>query len=100
MASFDMEKPLYSLTVEEFIALLDEHLANAGNSGVGKQSFSRNLVYGLRGIQELFGCSHKTAQAYKDSFLRPAVRQNGRKIVVDRDLALELFAAHAEGGKK
>lgn len=100
MASFDMEKPLYSLTVEEFIALLDEHLANAGNSGVGKQSISRNLVYGLRGIQELFGCSHKTAQAYKDSFLRPAVRQNGRKIVVDRDLALELFAAHAEGGKK
>ena len=99
MASFDMEKPLYSLSVEEFIALLDEHLTNAGNSGVGKQPISRNLVYGLRGIQELFGCSHKTAQAYKDSFLRPAVRQNGRKIVVDRDLALELFAAHAEGGK-
>jgi hypothetical protein len=50
-------------------------------------------VYGLKGIQELFHVSHKTAQIYKDGILKPAVRQNGRKIVVDADLALELFGA-------
>ena len=49
------------------------------------------LVYGLRGIQDLFRCSHKTAQHYKDHVIREAVSQNGRKIVVDADLALKLF---------
>lgn len=55
------------------------------------QRQSTNLVYGLRGIRELFGVSHKTAQAYKDGIIKEAVRQNGRKIVVDADYALELF---------
>jgi len=49
-------------------------------------------VYGLKGIEELFHVSHKTAQKYKDSILRPAVRQNGRKIITDADYAMELFS--------
>ena len=49
------------------------------------------LVYGLKGICDLFCCSHKTAQHYKDHVIREAVSQNGRKIVVDADLALKLF---------
>lgn len=57
-----------------------------------------NLVYGIRGIERLFNVSHRTAQSYKNSFLKPAVCQNGRKIVVDRDLALKLFAEHEEKG--
>ena len=52
---------------------------------------SGNYVYGLRGIEQLFGVSHKTAQAYKDGIIKEAVRQHGRKIVVDADLALKLF---------
>ena len=52
---------------------------------------SGRLVFGLRGIEELFGCSHKTAQYYKDHVIHEAVSQNGRKIVVDADKALELF---------
>ncbi|RGU34490.1 DUF3853 family protein, partial [Alistipes indistinctus] len=46
---------------------------------------------------KLFGVSHATAQRYKDTFLKPAVRQNGRKIVVDVAKALELFDEHAKG---
>ena len=49
------------------------------------------LVHGRKGICSLFGCSHKTAQFYKDHVIQEAVRQNGRKIVVDADLALKLF---------
>lgn len=49
------------------------------------------LVYGLRGIQDLFGCSHKTAQHIKDHVIREAVIQNGRKIVIDANLAMKLF---------
>lgn len=55
------------------------------------QEFQGRLVYGLRGIQELFGCSHKQAQFYKDHVINEAVSQRGRKIVVDADLALSLF---------
>ncbi len=57
-------------------------------------------VYGLKGIEDLFHVSHKTAQKYKDGILKPAVRQHGRKIITDADWALELFAsANKEGGE-
>ncbi len=56
-----------------------------------EQQPTGRLVYGLRGIQDLFHCSHKQAQHYKDNIIHEAVRQNGRKIVVDADKALELF---------
>ena len=89
-------EPLYSLTIEEFFRLLDEHLSRAAarNSKSDDSQASHRHVYGLRGIETLFGVSHKTAQMYKDTFLAPAVKQNGRKIVVDADLALELFNQH------
>ena len=54
-------------------------------------------VYGLKGIQSLFGCSHLTAQRYKDTFLAPAVMQQGRKIVIDVEQAVELFKTHKDG---
>ena len=92
MAGFE-GAPLYSLTVEEFTQLLDDRIAAALGNGkaISVNKPSGNYVYGLRGIQQLFGVSHKTAQEYKDTFLRPAVMQNGRKIVVDADYAMELF---------
>ena len=51
-------------------------------------------VYGLRGIMELFGVSQLTAQRYKNTFLRPAVSQRGRKITVDVNKARQLFDEH------
>lgn len=51
----------------------------------------KRLVYGIKGIQELFNVSHPTAQRYKDGIIKDAVFQSGRKIVVDVDKALELF---------
>ena len=47
--------------------------------------------YGLRGIRELFGVSHATAQRYKDTFLRPAVDQRGRKIRINVAMAQRLY---------
>ena len=93
-SGFDGGSPLYTLTVGEFFELLDSHLGditNNGQSQLDTPSGSGRLVYGLRGIQELFGCSHRTAQYYKDYVIKEAVMQNGRKIVVDADLALKLF---------
>lgn len=54
----------------------------------------RRYVYGLRGIRELFGVCHATAQRYKDTFLRPAIIQRGKKIQIDADRAIELFNEH------
>lgn len=85
-----LNAPLYSLSVEQFIVLnqmMKEHLD-------APQQEDREYVHGLRGIQRLFDVSHKTAQRYKDTFLAPAITQNGKKILVDKKLALELWAQH------
>lgn len=47
--------------------------------------------YGMRAIRELFGVCHTTAQRYKDTFLKPAIDQRGRKIRVDVALAQRLY---------
>ena len=52
----------------------------------------RRLVYGIAGIAQLFNCSITTANRIKASGrINGAIMQNGRTIVVDADLALELF---------
>ena len=59
-----------------------------------EQAEEKQYLYGLRGIRELFKVSHPTAQKYKDTFLKPAIIQHGRKIMIDQDLALKLFSEH------
>lgn len=74
--------------------MLDQHLGNTGSGNHPESAIpapTGRLVYGLRGVQDLFNCSHKQAQFYKDHIIKEAVKQNGRKIVVDADLALKLF---------
>jgi len=91
--SLDAARPLGSMTIGEFLEMFDEHLhtTNLQTAHVQTGATPKHLVYGLRGIQELLGCSHKSAQYYKDHVIREAVSQNGRKIVVDADQALKLF---------
>lgn len=49
------------------------------------------VVYGIRGIMGLFNVSVNTAQRYKDTFLRDAVTQRGKKIITNVALAKKLF---------
>jgi hypothetical protein len=88
------ETPLSFLTVGQFLELL-----NTGKQPekVIVSDNSKRLVYGLHGIRNLFNVSHATAQRYKDTIIKNAVSQNGRKIVVDVDKALELFNAKIGG---
>lgn len=66
----------------------------------GKSSVSptneKRVVYGLAGISELLGISNVTALKYKRTILKDAVSQQGAryKIVVDADLAVELFNSY------
>lgn len=93
MQNFLDSTPIGAMTIGDLKELLRETFSSHMDRCVKdeKSHSSGNYVYGLRGIQQLFGVSHKTAQEYKDTFLRPAVMQNGRKIVVDADYAMELF---------
>lgn len=85
---------LSDMTIGDFRAFLREELGNlktpVPETGCTTRPTGR-LVYGIRGIQDLFSCSHKMAQYYKDNVIMEAVKQNNRKIVVDADYALELF---------
>ena len=91
---FLLKRLISELSEEEFFQKLDLHLAKWGLGPEGTKELQKShgrLVYGLRGIQDLFGCSHKTAQHLKDHVICQAVSQHGRKIVIDSDLALKLF---------
>ncbi len=80
------------IPIEEFWVLYEQRygVTPISTQNNGRPSHGR-LVFGLDGIRELFHCSHKQAQFYKDHVIKEAVKQNGRKIVVDADYALELF---------
>lgn len=49
------------------------------------------VMYGLKGICDLFGVTKATASRYKNGILREAVTQHGRKIIIDTKKALELY---------
>ena len=97
-----INRKLSELSEEEFFQKLDEHLERRSRPASDGSEQPRpphgRLCYGLRGIETLFNCSHRTAQRLKDHVITEAVMQNGRKIVVDADLALRLFAERKGGG--
>ena len=78
------ETPLAMMTIGQLLEVLSEHAKSV-------EADKHNYVYGLSGIQNLFGVSHKTAQIWKNTWLAPACMQSGRKIIVDADKAMELF---------
>lgn len=85
--------------LKEFTAeIVRETLAATNSTSTPEQpTAARRFVRGLRGIAELFNVSHTTAQIYKDSFLRPAVIQRGRIIMIDAEKAIELFNEYQSG---
>ena len=93
----DINTPIALLTVGQLIELLN---TEKKPETVTISENSKRLVYGLRGIKNLFNVSHATAQRYKDTIIKDAVSQNGRKIIVDVDKALELFNAKIGGRTK
>lgn len=61
--------------------------------GVGSTlSSKKEYVYGIAGLAKLFGCSKATAQRIKSNgTIDAAISQNGKIIVVDGELALDLL---------
>ncbi|EHO13233.1 DUF3853 family protein [Myroides odoratimimus] len=90
------EKPVWQMTGEELLNLLKEIAVNESpnsSTNQSKDTLSKRYVYGIRGIAELFGCSISTANKIKkEGKIKSAILQYGRKIIVDAELALELFS--------
>ena len=91
MEKIKSDTPLMMLTVSQFQTLVASCFAEKPESKVQVQPPVKRYVYGLKGICDLFGCAHSTAQHLKNKVITEAVSQYGRKIVVDVDLALKLF---------
>ncbi len=91
-----LNKPLWQMTGEEFMFLSKSATSDSAprQPEVTVDASSPKYVYGLSGIAQLFGCSIPTANR-----IDKAIKQIGRKIIVDAELALEL-AGRKTGGRR
>lgn len=84
-----LQKTIGEMSAMEFI-----HLMKVVNESSPKEDVLNDedkYVYGIAGIAEIFHCSLPTANRIKKSGrIKKAITQIGRKIIVDKKLALEL----------
>ncbi|MFT4224333.1 DUF3853 family protein [Dysgonomonas sp.] len=74
------------------VGQLKEILGNVELQKPEVKEDSKKYVYGLSGLASLFNCSIVTAHNIKKSGkINAAIKQIGRKIIVDAELALELI---------
>lgn len=78
--------------LKEFaFSVIDEYERRGIENHPQEENNPNEVVYGMRGIRDLFNISHKTAWIYKNTFLKPAITQRGRKIITNVALARKLF---------
>ena len=80
MISTLLDKPLWQLNGHEFVVLLENSLNKL--EGLCNQGSKKRYVYGLDGLKDLLGVSKSSAERIKKS----------GALVIDADMALELFA--------
>lgn len=80
MRKIDPATPIWQLTVEEFLE-------------VSKNvKYEKKYEYGLKGLAKILGCSVSKASEVKSSgILDDAIIQNGNIIIIDKEMALQLF---------
>lgn len=80
MKNIDLKTPLWQITVEEFLELFK------------RQNVEKKYEYGLKGLAKILGCSVSKASEVKSSgILDKAIIQNKNIIIIDKEMALELF---------
>lgn len=88
MIRIDPNTRIIDLTVGELMELLE----TIKTPQEAPKTPEKRFVYGIAGIAQIFNCSMTTANRIKASGrIDRAIKQNGRIIVVDADLALELY---------
>ena len=88
----DRDKPIWQLTIGEFVAILESRLPVAKTESISKNITDIKYVYGIAGLAKLIGCSKNYAGILKRTgMFDEAISQNGRTIIIDAELALKLF---------
>ena len=95
LQSVDDSTPLSMLTVGQLKSII---ISSPGSVSTTRDQ--KHYVYGLAGICQLFHCKESRAQKLKNTIIREAVSQDGRTIVVDADLAIELFEKNSKKSKR
>lgn len=91
MIKIDPNTRIIDLTVGELMELIEAAQTEKTTPQV-PTAHEKRFVYGIAGIAQVFNCSMTTANRIKASGrIDRAIMQNGRIIVVDADLALELY---------
>ena len=88
----EMTNVTYSITAEDLEKVIDMAIDKALKAS--RQIERENLppyIHGLQGIADLFGVSKVTAQKYKNTWLADAVKQNGKTLLTNTEMALKLF---------
>ena len=83
---------IIDLTVAQLAEVIDGAVEESLSRRTPSTDNRPRLVYGIKGIAQLLGISERQARYVKASgTISRAIRQQGRTIVTDADLALELF---------
>ena len=83
---------IIDLTVAQLAEVIDRAVEDSLSRRTPSTANRPRLVYGIKGIAQLLGISERQARYIKASGqISRAIRQQGRTIVTDADLALELF---------
>lgn len=91
-------KLLWQMTGEEFLTLQKSNLPT--NMKISETKSEKKYVYGIKGIASLFGCSiSKANRIKKEGKISEAIYQDGRKIIVDAEKALELLKSNRKIGR-
>lgn len=86
----DLTKPLWQLTVAEFLEL--QQAAIPRQQEQPQQPETPEYVYGISGLAELLGCSKSTAANIKRSgIINAAITQHNRTIIIHSATALNLL---------
>lgn len=90
MIDIDPHIRIIDLTVGQLMELLGS--SKGTQEQAPEEVKEHHKVYGIAGIAQIFNCSMTTANRIKRSGrIDRAITQHGRIIVVDVELALELF---------
>lgn len=87
---------IIDLTVAQLAEVIDKAVEESLKRRQSTEQPHPMLVYGIKGIAQIFGVSERQARYIKSSgVINKAIRQQGRTIVTDATLALQLFGKHS-----
>lgn len=83
---------IIDLTVAQLAEVIDKAVKESLGRRQQSQDTTPRHVYGIKGIAQIFGVSERQARYIKSSgVISKAIKQQGRTIITDAPLALELF---------